>query len=87
MDSLPSPITAPFTGVVEFYMRCREAGIKPIIGCEVYVARGSRHEKTPAERSPFHMTVLAKDNRGYSNLMKLVTFAHLEGHYYKTPDR
>ena len=70
-------------GVVEFYTQCREAGIKPIIGCEVYVARGSRHDKVPSERSPFHLTVLARNNRGYHNLMKLVTQAHLEGHYYR----
>ena len=70
-------------GVVEFYSQCLEAGIKPIIGCEVYVARGSRHDRGPSERSPFHLTVLAKDDRGYHNLMRLVTQAHLEGHYYR----
>ena len=83
MDTLAITDHGSLYGVVEFYSRCREAGIKPIIGCEVYVAHGSHHEKTPAERSPFHMTVLARDNRGYSNLIKLVTFAHLEGHYYR----
>ena len=70
-------------GAVEFYSECREAGIKPIIGCEVYVAHGSRHDRGPSERSPFHLTVLAKDNRGYRNLMGLVTQAHLEGQYYR----
>ena len=70
-------------GVVEFYSECVEAGIKPIIGCEVYVAQSSRHERGPSERSPFHMTVLAKNNRGYQNLMRLVTQAHLEGQYYR----
>ena len=70
-------------GLVEFYTQCIEAGIKPILGCEVYVAHASRHDKGPSERSPHHMTVLARDNRGYQNLMALVTQAHLEGHYYK----
>ena len=70
-------------GVVEFYSHCIEAGIKPIIGCETYVAQGSRHDRSPSERSPFHMTVLAKDNQGYHNLIKLITQAHLEGHYYR----
>ena len=70
-------------GVVEFYSACQEAGIKPIIGCELYVASGSRHDKGPADKNPFHLTVLAKDNRGYSNLMRLVTSSHLEGFYYK----
>ena len=70
-------------GLVEFYTQCIEAGIKPILGCEVYVAQGSRHDRSPSERSPYHMTVLARDNRGYQNLMALVTQAHLEGHYYK----
>ncbi len=70
-------------GVVEFYSACLEAGIKPIIGCELYVASGSRHDKTPADKTPFHLTVLAKDNQGYQNLMKLVTSSNLEGFYYK----
>ena len=70
-------------GVVEFYSHCVAAGIKPIIGCELYVAYGSRHDKSPAEKSPYHLTVLARDNVGYRNLIQLVTKAHLEGFYYK----
>ena len=83
MDTLAITDHGSLYGVVEFYSQCLEAGIKPIIGCEMYVARGSRHDKVPAERSPFHLTVLARDNRGYQNLMKLATQAHLEGHYYR----
>ena len=83
MDSLAISDHGSLYGVVEFYTECRDAGIKPIIGCEVYMAQGSRHDKSPSERSPFHLTVLAKDNRGYRNLMQLVTKAHLEGYYYK----
>ncbi len=83
MDALAITDHGSLYGVVEFYTQCLEAGIKPIIGCEVYVAQGSRHDKVPAERSPFHLTILARDNLGYQNLMKLVTLAHMEGHYYK----
>ena len=83
MDALAITDHGSLYGVVDFYSECLEAGIKPIIGCEVYVAQGSRHDKTPSERSPFHLTVLAKDNLGYRNLMKLVTQAHLEGYYYR----
>ena len=70
-------------GAIEFYTECQNAGIKPIIGCEVYVAQGSRHSKTPADKSPYHLTLLATDNTGYRNLIQLVTRAHLEGFYYK----
>ena len=83
MDSLAITDHGSLYGVVEFYTQCLEAGIKPIIGCEVYVAHGSRHDRGPSERSPHHLTVLARDNLGYRNLMGLVTQAHLEGHYYK----
>ena len=83
MDALAITDHGSLYGVVEFYAQCREAGIKPIIGCEVYAAKGSRHDKEPSERSPYHLTVLAKDNRGYKNLMRLVSRAHLEGFYYK----
>jgi DNA polymerase-3 subunit alpha len=70
-------------GVVDFYAACKEAGIKPIIGCEVYVAKGSRLDKTTAERSPHHLVLLAKDNTGYRNLMQLVTLGHVEGFHYR----
>jgi DNA polymerase-3 subunit alpha len=70
-------------GAVDFYTACQEAGIKPIIGCELYVAPESRHQRRPAEKSPHHLTVLARNNQGYRNLMQLVTKANLEGFYYK----
>ena len=70
-------------GAIDFYKTSIQAGIKPIIGCEMYVAPGSRHDKNPNEKTPFHMTVLAKDNQGYKNLIKLVSDSHLEGFYYK----
>ena len=70
-------------GTVDFYSECKEAGIKPIIGCELYVAQASRHSKAPKDKTYYHLTVLAKNNRGYQNLVQLVTLANLEGFYYK----
>ena len=83
MDSLAITDHGVLYGAIEFYTECQNAGIKPIIGCEVYVAQGSRHSKTPADKSPYHLTLLATDNTGYRNLIQLVTKAHLEGFYYK----
>lgn len=70
-------------GVIDFYIAAREAKIKPVIGCEVYVAPGSRHSKTTADKNPYHLILLAKNRQGYKNLLQLVTSAHLEGFYYK----
>lgn len=74
-------------GAMEFYWACRDSGIKPIIGCEVYVAPGSRFDKK-VERGGdnenyYHLTLLAKDLKGYQNLMHLVSLGFLEGFYYK----
>jgi DNA polymerase-3 subunit alpha len=71
-------------GVVEFYRKAMKAGIKPIIGCEVYVAPGDMGTKTGgAQEKISHITLLAIDNHGYRNLIELVTKAHLEGFYYR----
>jgi DNA polymerase-3 subunit alpha len=73
-------------GAIDFYQAARAKGIKPIIGCEVYVAPGSRLEKksTSGGRDVYnHLVLLAKNETGYRNLIKLVTDAHLEGYYYK----
>jgi DNA polymerase III subunit alpha len=73
-------------GAIDFYKTAREKGIKPIIGCEVYVAPGSRLEKKASSggRDVYnHLVLLAKDETGYKNLIKLATAAHLEGYYYK----
>jgi len=74
-------------GAIEFYQAAREKGIKPIIGCEMYVAPGSRLEKKQGgggTRDVYHhLGLLAKDETGYKNLIKLTTSAHLEGYYYK----
>src|SRR5947208_10597999 len=73
-------------GAIDFYQAAQEKGIKPIIGCEVYVAPGSRLEKKTSSggRDVYnHLVLLAKNEVGYRNLIKLATAAHLEGYYYK----
>jgi DNA polymerase-3 subunit alpha len=72
-------------GALEFYSTCLQAGINPIIGCEVYVTPGSRFDKnTPPKQAPNrHLTLLAENNEGYQNLLELVSAANLEGFYYK----
>ncbi|MSU76016.1 DNA polymerase III subunit alpha [Patescibacteria group bacterium] len=70
-------------GAIEFYQEATKQGVKPIIGVEAYVAPGSRKSKTTDDASPYHLILLAQNNTGYQNLLKLVTSAHLEGYYYK----
>src|ERR1043166_4633812 len=73
-------------GAIDFYQAARAKGIKPIVGCEVYVSPGSRFEKktTSGGRDVYnHLVLLAKDEVGYKNLIQLTTAAHLEGYYYK----
>jgi len=71
-------------GAIEFYKKAKKSGIKPIIGCEVYLAPRSRFEKTAkVDSKSYHLTLLCKDQIGYQNLIKLVTKAWLEGFYYK----
>lgn len=72
-------------GAVEFYKQVSKAGIKPIIGCEVYVAPESRFDRGKLENdeASFHLILLARDNAGYRNLVSLVTKAYLEGFYYR----
>ncbi|MDA3840529.1 MAG: DNA polymerase III subunit alpha [Patescibacteria group bacterium] len=72
-------------GTIEFYKECKKQGIKPIIGVETYFAPNSRHDKVTRtdERSSYHLILLARNNVGYKNLIKLVSIAHLEGFYYK----
>ncbi len=83
MSSLAMTDHGTLYGVVDFYSACKEAGIKPIIGCEVYVAKKSRLDRSSSERSPHHLVMLARDNTGYRNLMQLVTRAHVEGFHYR----
>ncbi len=71
-------------GAIEFYKKCLAEEIKPIIGCEIYVATRSRFNKEPhIDARRYHLTLLAKDLVGYQNLIKIVTKANLEGYYYK----
>ena len=71
-------------GAKAFHEHCTREGIKPIIGCEMYVASGSRFEqKEKTDRSGYHLILLAKNKTGYQNLIKLVSLAWIEGFYYK----
>ncbi|MEK7306596.1 MAG: PHP domain-containing protein, partial [Nitrospirota bacterium] len=73
-------------GAIDFYQKARSQGIKPIIGSEVYIAPGSRLDRTPSSdvsHSSFHLILLAKDLVGYRNLIKLISYAHTEGFYYR----
>ena len=73
-------------GAIEFYKKAKKAGIKPIIGCETYVAGGSRLDKKPSREHPdggYHMVLLAKNEIGYKNLIKLTSSAFLEGFYHR----
>ncbi len=73
-------------GAIEFYRKANDAGVKPILGCEAYMALGSRHAKKDsglAHNDYYHLILLAKNRTGYQNLIKLVSKAYLEGFYYK----
>lgn len=71
-------------GAIEFYQEAKKQGIKPIIGCEVYITSGFRYNKGINEReNQYHLILLAENNEGYQNLMRLVSIGHLEGFYYK----
>jgi len=71
-------------GVVDFYKEARKQGLKPIIGCEVYVARRTRHDRVhKVDSSPYHLVLLCESNEGYQNLIKLVSAGFIEGFYSK----
>ena len=83
MDSLAITDHGVLYGAISFYREANEAGIKPILGCEVYVAPKERQGRLAADKNPYHLVLLAKDKAGYHNLLKLATAAQLEGFYYK----
>ncbi len=85
MDSLAITDHGVMYGVIDFYKAAKEAGIKPILGCEVYVAPGSRFDKEAGtgEDKYNHLVLLAENNTGYQNLMKIVSRGFTEGFYYK----
>lgn len=71
-------------GAISFYKTCVREGIKPIIGCEIYMSRRTRFDKEAgADNDSTHLILLAKNNKGYKNLMKIISISHLEGYYYK----
>jgi DNA polymerase III subunit alpha len=84
MDSLAITDHGVMYGAIEFYKACKAEGIKPIIGCEMYMApRLHTDKEAKLDSDPYHMTVLAKNETGYKNLMKLVSIAWLDGFYYR----
>lgn len=85
MDSLAITDHGVMYGVIDFYRAAREAGIKPVIGCEVYVAPNSRfdRETVSGEDRYYHLILLAENNQGYENLMKIVSKGFVDGFYYK----
>ena len=83
MDSLAITDHGGMYGAIDFYQIAKKHGVKPIVGCEMYVAPDSRHERSSSNKSPYHMTVLSHNERGYDNLVKLVSKANLEGFYYR----
>lgn len=70
-------------GILEFYKTCLDEGIKPILGSEVYVTDTSLYEKNPKNRHYFHLVLLAENNKGYENLMKIVSIGNVDGYYYR----
>ena len=85
MDSMAITDHGVMYGVIDFYRAAREAGVKPIIGCEVYVTPGSRFDRENAsgEDRYYHLVLLAENNQGYQNLMKIVSKGFVDGFYYK----
>ncbi|MFC1846797.1 DNA polymerase III subunit alpha [Chloroflexota bacterium] len=83
MDALAITDHGVMHGAIQFYQAARAAGIKPIIGCEFYIAPDSRLNRSAADKKNYHLVLLAKNHTGYQNLIQLTTQAHLEGFYYK----
>ncbi|HIE17829.1 MAG TPA: DNA polymerase III subunit alpha [Dehalococcoidia bacterium] len=83
MNSLAITDHGSMYGVIDFYVAAKEVGIKPIIGCEVYVAETDHRSRDSSDKNPHHLTLIAKNRQGYHNLIQLTTKAHLDGFYYK----
>jgi len=83
MPALALTDNANLYGAIEFYQHCKKKNIKPIIGIDSYVAYRSRKDKQGIDKERYRLVLLAKNDSGYKNLIKLVTLAHMEGFYYK----
>ncbi len=86
MDSAAITDHGVMYGVIDFYRAAKEAGINPVLGCEVYVAPGSRFDKEAGKQNEdryYHLVLLAENNEGYQNLMKIVSAGFVDGYYYK----
>jgi DNA polymerase III subunit alpha len=83
MNSLAITDHGVLYGAIQFYQAAKKAGIKPILGCETYIAPASRQSRTAADKGNFHIVLLAKNQVGWHNLIQLITKANLEGYYYK----
>ena len=84
MDAMALTDHGVMYGAIDFYKACKKEGIKPIIGCEMYVAPRSRLSKEPGiDNKYYHLILLAKNNQGYKNLSKLVSLSFIDGYYYK----
>ena len=84
MDAMAITDHGVMYGAIDFYKACKKEGVKPIIGCEVYVAPRSRFDKEPGVDNKYnHLILLAKNNQGYKNLSKLVSLGFIDGYYYK----
>ncbi len=85
MDSAAVTDHGVMYGVIDFYRACKEEGINPILGCEVYVAPNSRFDReiSGGDDRYYHLVLLAENNKGYENLMKIVSRGHTEGYYYR----
>ena len=83
MDTLALTDHGVMYGALDFYNSCKKGGIKPIIGMEAYMAVGAHNDRSAKGKGYFHTLLLAQNETGYKNLVKLTTRAHLDGFYYK----
>ena len=84
MDSIALTDHGNMYGTINFYKTCLDEGIKPVVGCEIYISKRTRHDKEAGiDSDSNHLILLAKNNKGYKNLMKIISISNLEGYYYR----
>ena len=84
MDAIALTDHGVMSGVIKFYRQAKKRGIKPILGCEIYVAPGDRRDRTSTDGKRFHhLVLLAENETGYRNLLQIVSRSHTEGFYYR----